>query len=62
VHDRRAIFAGKVFALTLILWTITLGLLVAAVVLLNVEPAAVAIVMVPVAGLACLALAGGAAP
>ena len=45
----------------MILWTITLGLLVAAVVLLNVEPAAVAIVMVPVAGLACLAVAGGAA-
>ena len=31
VRDRRAIFVGKVFALTLILWTITLALLVAAV-------------------------------
>ena len=61
VRDRRAIFVGKVLALTLILWTITLALLVAAVILLNVEPSVVALAMIPVAGLACLALAAGAA-
>ena len=61
VRDRRAIFVGKVFALTLILWAITLALLVAAVILLNVEPSAVALAVIPVAGLACLAFAAGAA-
>ena len=61
VRDRRAIFAGKVLALTLILWTITLALLGAAVVLLNVEPSPVAVGLIPVAGLASLALAAGAA-
>jgi heme exporter protein B len=57
VDDRRAIFAGKVLALTAVLWTITLALLGAAVVLLNVEPSPAAIALVPLAGLACLALA-----
>lgn len=61
VRDRRAIFAGKVIALALILWAITLALLVAAVALLNVDPSPAAVGLVPIAGLACLALAGGAA-
>lgn len=57
VADRRAIIAGKVVALTVVLWTITLALLGAAVVLLNVEAAPASIALIPVAGLACLALA-----
>lgn len=57
VADRRAIYAGKVVALTSVLWTITLALLGAALVLLNVEATPTAIVLVPFAGLACLALA-----
>ena len=59
VRDRRAIFAGKVVALTLILWTITLALLVAAIILLNVEPTLAAVGLVPLAGLASFALAAG---
>ncbi|MBF6606724.1 MAG: heme exporter protein CcmB [Chloroflexi bacterium] len=58
VTDRRAIFAAKVVALTTVLWTITLTLLGAAVVLLNVELAPASVALVPLAGLACLALAG----
>ncbi len=61
VRDRRAIFAGKVLALALILWMITLALLVAAVVLLNMAPSPVAVAVVPLAGLASLAIATGAA-
>jgi len=61
VADRRAIFAGKIVALALVLWVITLALLGAAIVLLNVEPSPVSIALIPIAGLACLALAGGAA-
>ena len=61
VRDRRAIFAGKVLALTLILWTITLALLVAAVVLLNIEPSPLAFALIPLALFACVALAAGVA-
>ena len=60
VRDRRAIFASKVLALSLILWTITLTLLVAAVVLLNVAPSPIAVGLVPLAALASLAIASGA--
>jgi heme exporter protein B len=59
VRDRRSIYAGKVAALTLILWTITLALLGTAVVLLNVEASPLALGLIPLAGLACLALASG---
>ena len=59
VGDRRSIYAGKVAALTLILWMITLALLGTAVVLLNIEPSPLALGLIPLAGLACLALAGG---
>jgi heme exporter protein B len=59
--DRRAIFGGKVVALTLVLWTITLALLGAAVVLLNVEPSPLSLALIPLAGLACLALASATA-
>jgi heme exporter protein B len=58
VADRRAIFVGKVVALTAVLWTITLALIGASVVLLNVEPSPASIALVPLAWLACLALAG----
>lgn len=57
VADRRAIYVGKVLALTVVLWAITLALLGVAVVLLNVEPSATSIALLPLAGLACLALA-----
>jgi len=57
VADPRSIFVGKVVALTVVLWTITLALLGAAVVLLNVEISLASIGLVPVAALACLALA-----
>ena len=59
VRDRRAIFAGKIVALTLMLWTIALALLGAAVVLLNIEPSPLAVVLIPLALIACLALAAG---
>lgn len=60
VADRRAIFAGRVAALTLLLWLITLALLGSAVVLLNVEPSPLGLTLIPMAGLACLALASAA--
>lgn len=58
VRDRRSIYAGKVVALTLILWTITIALLGTAVVLLNIEPSPLALGLIPLAAVACLALAG----
>jgi heme exporter protein B len=57
VVDRRAIYAGKVLALTIVLWMLTIALLGAAFVLLNVEASPSSIVLVPLAALACLALA-----
>ena len=60
VRDRRVIFAGKVVALTLVLWVIALALLVVAVVLLGVNPSPATVGLVPLAGIAALALASGA--
>ena len=60
VADRRAIFLGRVAALAVALWGIALALLGAAVVLLNVEPSPLAVALIPLAGLASLALAGPA--
>jgi heme exporter protein B len=57
LRDRRSIYVGKVVALTLILWTITIALLGTAVVLLNIEPSPLALALIPLAGVACLALA-----
>lgn len=59
VQDRRAIFGGKIIALTLMLWTIAVALLGAAVVLLNIEPSPLAVALIPLALIACLALAAG---
>ena len=59
VGDRRSIYAGKVVALSVILSTIAVDLLGAAVVLLNVEASPLAVGLIPLAGLACVALAGG---
>lgn len=59
VRDRRSIYGGKVIALTLILWTISLALLGTAVVLLNIEASPLALGLIPLAGIVALALAGG---
>lgn len=59
VRDRRAIFAGKIMALTVMLWTIALALLGASVILLNIEPSPLAVALIPLALIACLALAAG---